>query len=212
MPPELSEKQRAFLEYLEREMDRRGQAPSLRRAAADLGISHAAVVQYLKALEEKGFLKRDGRYSRRLHLLNRAGQAAGRHRWREVPVIGRIAAGLPMYAQPEWEGTLVVDAEIYRAPILFALRVKGDSMQGAGILDGDVVICEPRQFARNGEIVVALLGGEEATVKRFFLKGGRIELRPENSRYDSRFYDFGEVLIQGKVVGLERGPEQAARL
>ncbi|MBW2053307.1 MAG: repressor LexA, partial [Deltaproteobacteria bacterium] len=83
---------------------------------------------------------------------------------------------------------------------------------GAGILDGDLAIFEPRQYARNGEIVAALIGGEEATIKRFFLKKSRIELRPENSHYQSAFYGFDEILIQGKMVGIERGPEQVAKL
>ena len=212
MLPELSEKQRIFLEFLERAIARTGQAPSLRQAAAALGVSHSAVSQHLKALEEKGYLKREGRYSRKVYLLNRTRQVAALQRWREVPIIGRCTAGLPMYAQQEWDGTLVVDANLYRAPNLFALRVRGDSMVGAGILDGDLAICEPRQYARDGEIVAALIGGEEATIKRFFLRGDRIELRPENDRYESMFYEFGEVLIQGKVIGLERGPEQAAKL
>ncbi|MBU2552323.1 MAG: transcriptional repressor LexA [Proteobacteria bacterium] len=212
MLPELPEKQLAFLKFLEDEIARRGRAPSLRRAAAVLGVSHSAVLQYLRALEEKGYVRREGRYSRRIHLLNRAGQTAAVQRWREVPIVGRIAAGLPMYAQQEWDGTRVVDATVYRGANLFALRVRGDSMIEAGILDGDLVICEPRQYARDGEIVVALLHDEEATVKRFFLRGDRVELRPENRDYESGFYEFGEVLIQGRVVGLERSPEQVARL
>ena len=80
-------------------------------------------------------------------------------------------------------------------------------MTHAGILDGDLVICEPRQYAQNGEIVVALIGGEEATVKRFFLHADHIELRPENPRYAPMRYRFDEALIQGKVIGLQRGPE-----
>ena len=122
-------------------------------------------------------------------------------------MVGRVAAGLPMYAQQEWDGTLVVDGAVFRAAILFALRVKGDSMKGAGMLDGDMAICEPRQYAENGEIVVALINGEEATVKRFFRHAHHIELRPENLRYPSQRYGFGDVLVQGKVVGIQRGPE-----
>jgi repressor LexA len=212
MLPELSEKQNAFLTYLERTIARAGKAPSLRQAAADLGVSHSAVVQYIRALEEKGYIRRDGRYSRNIYLLNRTREVSALQRWREVPVIGRIAAGLPMYAQQEWDGTLVVDANVYRGQNLFALRVKGDSMIEAGILDGDLVICEPRQYARNGEIVVALIDGEEATVKRFFLRDECIELRPENREHSPRFYEFGQVLVQGKVIGLERGPDQVAHL
>ncbi len=119
-------------------------------------------------------------------------------------MIGRITAGLPMYAQQEWDGSVVVDAGMFPGTSLFALRVKGDSMQEAGILDGDLAICEPRQYARNGEIVVALIGQEEATVKRFYLAGDWIELHPANSAYTVMRYAFDQVLIQGKVVGIQR--------
>jgi repressor LexA len=207
MRQDLTVKQQQLLDYLERHIRARGRAPSLREAAADLGISHAAVAQTLKALEQKGAVRRDGRYSRNLLLLNRAQEVTGSQRWREVPVIGRITAGLPMYAQQVWEGSVVIDSALFPGRDLFALRVKGDSMRDAGILDGDLVVCEPRQYAHNGEIVVALIGGEEATVKRFFLGADHIELRPENHTYPVRQYTFGDVLVQGKVVGLQRGPE-----
>jgi repressor LexA len=118
-----------------------------------------------------------------------------------------------MYAQSQWDGHLVLDAGLWRGAYLFALRVRGDSRRGAGILEGDVAICEPRQYARNGEIVVALIDGEEATVKRFFLLTGQdqIELRPENPSYAAMRYDYGRVLIQGRVVGILRGPDAMER-
>ncbi|MBL0712445.1 MAG: repressor LexA, partial [Desulfosarcina sp.] len=122
----------------------------------------------------------------------------------EIPVIGRITAGLPMYAQQEWDGSVVVDAGLFPGANLFALRVQGDSMQDAGILDGDLALCKPRQYARNGEIVVALIGQEEATVKRFYLVEDNIELHPANRIYPVMRYEFGQVLIQGKVVGIQR--------
>lgn len=200
-------KQQQLMNYLEEQVRQQGRTPSLREAAADLGVSHAAVAQTLKALENKGAVRREGRYSRRLLLLNRAQEINGGQRWRQVPLIGRITAGRPMYAQEEWEGSLVIDAALFTGRDLFALRVKGDSMREAGILDGDLAICEPRQYAANGEIVVALIGREEATVKRFFLRADHIELRPENSAYPTLRYGFGEVLVQGKVIGLQRGPE-----
>ena len=208
MQPELTQKQRRFFSYLEREITRIGKAPSLRQAAADMGVSHAAISQLISALEKKGILRRDGRYSRTIHLLNRARETAGIMRWREVPIVGNIAAGLPLYAQQEWGGSVVVDADIYRGANLFALRVTGDSMKDAAILDGDLVICEPRQFAENGEIVVALIRQEEATVKRFFLREKQIELRPENSAFRPVCYNFDQVLVQGKVIGVQRGPEK----
>ena len=208
MQPELTPKQRRFFSYLEREITRTGKAPSLRQAAAAMGVTHAAISQLIKALEEKGILKRNGRYSRTIYLLNRARKTAGVMRWREVPVVGNIAAGLPFYAQQEWGGSVVVDAAIYRGSNLFALKVKGDSMKDAAILDGDLVICEPRQFAENGEIVVALINQEEATVKRFFRRKKHIELRPDNPSYRPVNYNFNQILVQGKVIGVQRGPEK----
>ena len=207
MPAKLTDKQQHFLAYLQRKITTEGQAPSLREAAADLGVSHAAVAQLIRALEQKGHVKRDGRYSRSVYLLNRTQQTAAVQRWREIPIIGRVTAGLPMYAQTEWNGTTVLDTDLFHGQNLFALRVNGDSMKAAGILDGDLAICEPRQYAQNGEIVVALINAEEATVKRFFLQADHIELRPENPAYPTMRYGFDEVLIQGKVVGIQRGPE-----
>ena len=206
MPPELTAKQQRLLGYLEQENHRRGRTPSLRQAAADLGISHAAVAQTLKALETKGVVRREGRYSRTVRLLgsDHERRTPNDRRGREIPVIGRIRAGLPMYAQQEWDDSVVVDAGRFPGASLFALRVKGDSMQDAGILDGDLAICEPRQYARNGEIVVALIDQEEATVKRFYRAGDQIELHPANRAYAVMRYAFEQILIQGKVVGIQR--------
>lgn len=211
MQSDLSEKQRLVLNYIEREMKRTGRAPSLRQAAAYFGVSHAAVRQMIASLEEKGYLRRE-RYSRSVRLLARDGRTKAEGRWVDVPRVGRIAAGLPLYAQQEWDGSIVVDASIFRGANLFALMIRGDSMTDAGILNGDIVICEPRQYAAAGDIVVALINGEEATVKRFYLHDDSIELRPENKNYNPRFYKFNEILIQGKVVGLMRGPEQFEKL
>ena len=204
MQPVLSPKQKRLLDYLRRRIHRDGGAPSLRQAAGDLGVSHAAVAQGLRILEDKGYLRRDGRYSRSLYLLNPDRGAAGVQRWREVPVVGRITAGLPIYAQQEWDSGLVLDAAVFRGPNLFALRVQGDSMRDAGILDGDLAVCEPRQYAANGEIVVALIDSEEATVKHFYLNADHIELRPANPAYEPMRYGFERVLVQGKVVGIHR--------
>ncbi len=205
MQSRLTAKQRRFLGYLQREIMDNGETPSLRQAARQLGISHAAVAQTLKALENKGYVKRQGPYSRTLHLLNRSRETAAVQRWREIPIIGRVAAGLPLYAQTEWGGSTVVDATVFRGQNLFALYVKGDSMKDAGILAGDLAVCEPRQFARNGEIVVALIHNEEATIKRFFLCKDHIELQPENPAFPVMRYEFGEILVQGKLVGILRG-------
>ena len=206
----LTRRQREFFDYLQSRMEAGQDAPSLRTAAEELGVSHTAVAGLLQTLQDKGWLRREGRYSRSLVLLDPGTPDPGGVR--AVPIIGRVAAGLPLYAQQEWAGSVLVDSTVFRGDNLFALRVQGDSMRDAGILEGDLAICEPRQFATNGEIVVALVGGEEATVKRFFYRGAHIELRPENDRHPVQTYTLGEVLIQGKVIGIQRGPEQMAAL
>lgn len=201
----LTEKQQHFLAYLKRRLRQEDRLPSLREAARDLEISHNAVAQLLAQLEKKGVVAREGRYSRTVRLLpedSRPDRPLGR----ELPIIGSITAGMPMYAQQEWDGSVVVDDRLFNGENLFCLRIKGDSMRGCGMFDGDIAICEPRQYAENGEIVAALIHHEEATVKRFFRRPGAIELHPENDAYPIMRYGFGEVLVQGKVVGIVRGP------
>jgi repressor LexA len=210
--PSLTPKQKRLLNYLKERITETGIFPSLRQAANDLGISHTAVAQMLKLLEKKELIKREGRYQRTVYLMNADQQPSGIHRWKEVPVIGRITAGLPMYAQQEYNGSIVVDLNVYKGSSLFALSVNGDSMINAGILDGDIAICEPRQYAENGEIIVALIHQEEATVKRFFVRDDHIVLEPENPAYEPMRYNFAEVLVQGKVIGIQRGTEAMQRL
>lgn len=207
MPFYLTPKQERVLEYYEEAVRKAGRAPSLRRAAADLGISHTAVSQFLQALEAKGLLRRTGKYGRNIELMHPDRMPSSEDNWRKVPIIGKINAGLPLYAQQEWAGAVIVDGNIYPAPNLFALRVSGDSMRDAGILDKDIVICEPRQYAEDGEIIVALIHNEDATVKRFYIKKDCVELRPQNKKYKPVKYRFGEVMVQGKVIGVQRGPD-----
>ena len=210
--PSLTPKQKRLLDYLRERISETGIFPSLRQTANDLGISHTAVAQMLKLLEKKELIKREGRYQRTVYLMNADQQPSGIHRWKEVPVIGRITAGLPMYAQQEYNGSIVVDSDVYKGSSLFALSVKGDSMINAGILDRDIAICEPRQYANNGEIIVALIHQEEATVKRFFVRDDHIVLEPENPAYEPMRYNFNEVLVQGKVIGIQRGTNAMQRL
>jgi repressor LexA len=202
---ELTEKQQQFFDYLLERIDQDGRIPTLRQAAGDIGVSHTAVAQLMQQLEKKGVLERDGHYSRRIRLYPERRDERHPGGGRELPIVGQITAGLPMYAQQEWEGTLVVDCSIFTGENLFCLRVRGQSMKDAGILDGDFVVCEPRQYAENGEIVAVLIKGEEATVKRFFLFPDHIELHPANEEFDVMCYPFSDLLVQGKVVGVIRG-------
>ena len=204
---ELTEKQQQLLDYLSDRQEEDGRVPSLRQTAVDLGVSHTAVAQLMGQLEKKGVLERDGHYSRTVRFFPEGRERGSERgaRGRLLPIIGEIRAGLPMYAQQEWAGTVVVDASVLTGDNLFCRRVKGQSLKEAGILDGDLVVCEPRQYAENGEVVAALVRGEEATVKRFFVYSDHIELRPANDEFPVMCYPFSEVLVQGKVVGVMRG-------
>ncbi len=204
---ELTDKQQHFLDYLEKQVAEDGRAPSLRQAAGELGVSHNAIAQLFLQLERKGVIERDGRYSRKIRFCRRiepdkGGQAGSQIK--KIPIVGQITAGLPMYAQQEWDGSIVVDPQLFPGEHLFCLRVQGQSMCNAGILDRDLVVCEPRQYAENGEIIVALLHGEEATVKRFQLAVDHIKLLPENPDFSPVSYQFNEIMVQGKVVGVIR--------
>lgn len=202
---ELTDKQKQLLDYLTERMDEDGRIPTLRQAAVDLGVSHTAVAQLMKQLERKNVLEREGYYGRTIRLYPEPRESRDLRAGRELPIVGQITAGLPMYAQQEWEGTVVVDSSVFPGDNLFCLRIKGQSMKDAGIFDGDLVVCEPRQYAENGEIVAVLVKGEEATVKRFFLYSDHIELQPANDDYQVMCYPFSELLVQGKVVGVIRG-------
>ncbi len=206
MRQQLTQNQQKVFDYLKQKIKKEGVPPSLRTAAKDLSISHAAVAQTLKTLEDKTYIKRDGRYSRTLHILDNIGDIHTAQRQKQIPIIGTITAGLPMYAQQEWDGNLLVDSKIYPGQNLFALKIQGMSMKDAGILDQDFAICTPRQYAIDREIIVALIHNEEATVKRFFLRPDGVELCPENPEFSAQTYPFDDVLIQGKVIGIIRGP------
>ena len=202
---ELTKKQKKLLLYIIDYKHQHQETPTLRQCAADIGVTHAAIAQLIKTLEQKGAIKRHGKYGRSISVNKEIEHEQKRNFTAvSIPIIGDIAAGLPLYAQQAWAGSICVDAEQFQGANLFALTIKGDSMKDAAILDGDLVICKPRQFAENGEIIVALVHNEEATVKRFFKQKNTIELRPENESYKSKQYGFDDVLIQGKVVGVIR--------
>ncbi len=202
---ELTGKQQKLFNYLQEKITKDARSPSLREAADDLGVSRNAVAQLIGQLERKQVIRREGHYSRSIRILPQQATVKGReNRGRELPVVGQITAGLPMYAQQEWDGSVLVDGTLFPGSNLFCLRIKGESMRDAGILDGDLVICEPRQYAENGEIVAVLIREEEATVKRFFLGTDYIELRPENTKFSPVRYSFSDILVQGKIVGVIR--------
>ena len=191
----LSEKEQAVFNYLVKTINENGYAPSVRDIAADLGIkSTSSVHTYLHSLEKNGYISQQEGKRRTLRLC--APYARGAN---QVPLIGAITAGAPILAVENFEGyvDLPWNTAKYSAEELFALRVKGESMIEAGILDGDIVIVNKDSYADNGTIVVALIG-DEATVKTFYKEGGRFRLQPENKSMEPIMAD--EVTVLGRVV------------
>jgi repressor LexA len=157
------------------------------------------VQEIVAALEKKGLLRRLPGKSRNLRLAERLTA-----NWRGIPIVGHVAAGSPITAIENHEGRLAVDASLARGEGVFALRVKGDSMIGAGILNGDYAIVRAQATVRNGEIGLVLVDDEEATIKRVFRRGAQVELRAENDAYPPLIVAAQRVRIQGKVIGIQR--------
>jgi repressor LexA len=209
---ELTPRQREIFNFIKTFIKERGYPPSVREIGERFNIYPRAAFDHLKALEKKGYLKRRGSMSRGLEIL--VFQQTGpygehlkkevRPMIRELPVLGRVAAGKPTLAVENVEGTIPLPTEWARGKEVFLLRVKGDSMFPY-ILPDDYVVVRSQPSAENGDVVVTLVG-EEATVKRFFKKGRKIELKPDNERWETIQIEegSGEVQILGKVVGVFR--------
>lgn len=197
---EINAKQREIYDYLlERTQD--GVPPSVREICAAVGLRSTSSVQAnLAALEAAGYISRDPMLKRSIRILGTAMCQA--ENITHIPLLGTIAAGHPSHIfEEDVESYIPYSGYVSRDKPLFALRVKGESMLGAGILDGDIVFVEKTPVASNGEIVVALLD-EDTTVKRFFRESGHIRLQPENDVFKPIICK--EVIILGKVVGLLR--------
>lgn len=206
---ELTRRQREVLGFIEGFVEKRGYPPTLREIGQSLGIkSTNAVSDHLSVLERKGVIVRDRTRSRGIVLpAKRRASGIAREGVVDVPVLGRIAAGAPLLAEENLDGYVRVDERYVsgRSPH-FALRVVGESMIEAGILDGDLVIVRSQNEAKQGEIVVALVDGS-ATVKRFYLEGDRVRLQPANAQMEPIYIskeEARETLVQGVVVGVLR--------
>jgi repressor LexA len=206
---ELTGRQREIWSFLVEYVDRHGYPPTVREIGEAVGLASPSTVHaHLANLERAGLLRRDPTKPRALELVGRGKGAAKSSEpvvaeLPKLPLLGQIAAGGPLLADENVEDQIAVP-ESLRGD--FLLRVKGDSMVEAGILDGDVVVVRRAQDARDGEIVVALAGedetADEATVKRFFRESGRIRLQPENSSLEPIYAPHVQIL--GKVVGVFR--------
>jgi repressor LexA len=197
----LTKKQRQILDYVESFVESYGYSPSYEEIARYFGYNSLATVhEHLTNLEQKGFLRKNYNKSRSLEVVRAEVGALAV----ELPLMGTVAAGLPLEVFQEQESVSVPHDMVKRGNN-YVLRVKGSSMVEEQIRDGDYIIVNSRETAENGEMVVALINGEAATVKKFYReRDGRIRLQPANETMQPMYFDAHEVQIQGIVVGVIR--------
>ncbi len=197
----LTKRQREILDYLNEFIQLHGYAPSLEEIGRRFGLSSLATVhKHLANLQDKGFIKRAWNRSRSVELIpTRTGGRA-----LELPLLGYVAAGAPIEAVATSETIAVPEDLAGRRQDTYVLRVRGDSMIDEQIRDGDFVIVEDRKTADNGEMVIALVGGSDVTLKKFYRENGRVRLQPANPAMQPLVVSAEQVQIQGVVVGVMR--------
>ena len=192
------ENQQRILDFIKSEIEDKGYPPSVREICAAVGLRSTSTVHaHLNHLEEKGLIRRDSTKPRALEVLDGT-QARGR----SVPLVGRVTAGQPILAIENIEEYLSLPQSVLGQGEMFSLRVEGESMIDAGIMDGDIVVLRQQDTAENGEIVVAMTPEDEATLKRIFYEDGRVRLQPENATMAPIYVD--NVTVLGKLVALIR--------
>jgi repressor LexA len=198
----LTKRQKEILTYLEGHIQERGYAPSFEEIAEHFSFQSLATVhEHLTNLERKGYIRRSYNESRSIELLPPKGTSGAS----EIPLLGLVAAGAPIESVVHGESVAVPDSMLIRRGPNYALRVKGDSMIDDHIVDGDLVVVHGRQSADNGEMVIALVNGAEATVKRYYREtGGWVRLQPSNPTMQPLRFPESDVMVQGVVVGVIR--------
>jgi repressor LexA len=197
----VTRRQKEILDFLGRHIERKGYAPTIEEIGEHFGLTSLATVhKHLTNLQEKGLIKREWNRSRALELV----ATEVRVQAIELPLLGRVAAGAPIEAISGTE-TIFVPEDMVGRKETYVLQVKGDSMIDEQIRDGDYVIVESRKTARDGEMVIALLQGERATLKKMYREGGgKVRLQPANARLKPIFVDQDDLQVQGVVIGVLR--------
>ncbi len=198
----MTKRQREILSFLESHIEANGYAPSFEEIAEQFAFQSLATVhEHLTNLERKGYIRRTYNESRSIEVLPPKGTSGAT----EIPILGLVAAGQPIEAAVHGETIAVPDQMLTRRGPNYALKVRGESMVDAHILDGDLVVVHGRHTAENGEMVIALVNGNEATVKRYYREsGGWIRLQPANTAMHPIRLPETDLLIQGVVVGVIR--------
>jgi repressor LexA len=202
----ITRRQRQVYDFISDFVQKHGYSPSFEEIGAGLGLTSLATVhKHISNLEKKNLLRRDYNRSRSIDLLppkGRLKQALSVNTTMVLPLLGRIAAGQPIEAVQNPETISLAD--FVRSKEVFVLEVRGESMQDEHILDGDYVLVEKSKTAHNGDIVVALVEGSDATLKRFFREGDKIRLQPSNANMKPIIVHAAAVQIQGRVIGVLR--------
>lgn len=197
------EKKWRIYEYIRDEVRHKGIPPTIREIGTRFNISSTNGVRYfLGKLEEEGLIKRQSWTARGIRIVERSSTFEGV----AIPILGRVPAGKPVFSEECIEGSILVDESIVRGEGIFAVRVHGDSMIGAGINDGDIAVVRRDPYPENGKIVVALLE-DEVTLKRLVKKGGHVKLKAENDKYpDIDLSELGhdQISVIGSVVAVIR--------
>lgn len=210
MARKITKRQQQIYDFIRTYQKEKGYPPSVREMAAAVGLSSPSTVHaHLSALEDLGLIKRDATKPRALEVFNSDGSAVNASEIKDastrgtisLPLVGRVAAGLPILAEQNVEDTFTLPTEIATDSSSFVLEVHGNSMINAGIFNGDYIIVREQKSAMNGEIIVAMIDGE-ATVKTFYKERGRVRLQPENDAMEPIYADNPTIL--GKVVALMR--------
>ena len=207
MSEALTERQRQILHVIEQAMQDRGYPPSVREIGEAVGLNSPATAHtHLKTLQDMGFIRRDPSKPRAIEVRfdTNSEVAMERRPSRHIPLIGDVAAGTNVLAQQNVEDLIPLPTDFTGEGELFMLRVRGDSMIEAGILDGDFVVARQQQVAENGDIVVAGIPGDEATIKTFKKSGKTITLIPANESMKPMVFDADEVQVFGKLVTVMR--------
>jgi repressor LexA len=205
--PELSRRQRQVLEMIEEHQRTRGYPPSVREIGAAVGLtSPSSVHAHLATLQRMGYLRRDPTKPRAIEVRfdPNSGAAVDRRPVRHVPMVGDVAAGTDVLAEENVTETFPLPADLTGEGELFMLTVRGESMIGDGILDGDWVVCRSQSEAAKGDIIIAGIPGGEATVKRYERQGGEVILHPSNPAMGPMHFAADEVQLYGKVVSVLR--------
>lgn len=204
-PGDISDRQRQILHLILETVERRGYPPTVREIGEAVGLSSPSTVHsHLSVLVDQGYLRRDPSKPRAIEVVDDGRRSDLRRApLRDVPLVGRIAAGTPILAEEDIEEIFPLPTELVGNDPVFMLRVSGDSMIEAGIFDGDLVVIKRQADANDGDLVAALIDGEEATIKRLRREAGKVILIPENRSYEPMVFDGG-VEILGRVVAVLR--------